>query len=305
MPDAQYENSRRYLPAFCWAWNTTVSESLSVRPFEVMTGAQPRGTADAVLPRTPDPDARVQIDEIRVSAREFVRIAADHADYMRAQRRDMLNRHGRLLRNLDVGQHVKIFMPPAQGEVKRRGRKKKHLLRWKGPLEIVARPGNTTFKLRSVAGKIYMRHLANVRPWRGPLPSGNTATELTLPPSDVENIVPGEFVFASDVPGADVYHLLKIKEATDLDITAQVYGTAGKNYHTAKYTPVYTRGSDIILSRYSRVKGAKPWTWTILIDDIEDMVLAQGLIVSTQGKLSAKTRRIVTQLKPRTLKTFE
>ena len=114
MSGKEYKNIKRYLPAIAWAWNSTISDSLSVRPFKVMTGAIPRGPADAVIPRKTDGTATLQIDAIRVSAAEFVRVASMHGDHMRRERQTLLNCHGRRLRALDVGDHLKIFMPPTQ-----------------------------------------------------------------------------------------------------------------------------------------------------------------------------------------------
>jgi hypothetical protein len=304
LSDTEYTHSKRFLPAFRWAWNTSISESLSVRPFEVMTGASPRSAADAVLPRTEGTGAPLKPGEIRVSAEEFTRIAAAHADHMRKQRRDALNRHGRKMRELDVGDQVKIFVPPSIGEVTRSGRKQKHLLRWRGPLTIVARPSVTTYKLEDRLGKKYMRHLANIRPWRGPMPDVMQDFNLIAPLSSVDVLHEDEYILACERVGDDVYHLLKVKEVMDQDITAQVYGTTGKKLSTAKFTPVYTRGDDVILRRYSQVRGAQPWTWTLLLEDIDELILAQGIILSKHGKLNADSRRIIQQLRPRTMKVF-
>ena len=189
------------------------------------------------------------------------------------------------------------------GETTRQGRKKKHLLLWRGPLQITERLGTTTFKVEDRRGKKYMRHLANMRPWRGPVPKLTDET-LTPPQSSVDELRKNEFVFACERAGDQMFHLLKIKEIIDLDITAQVYGTTGKKVATAKCTPVYTRGDEIILSRYSQAKGARPWIWTLLLDDIEELVLAQGIILSKKGKLNAESRSIVKRLKPRELRVF-
>ena len=304
LSDAEYAESQRFLPAFRWAWNTTISESLSVRPFEVMTGATPRSAADAIIPRTQGAGADLDPSKIRVSAEEFTRIAAAHADHMRKQCRDALNRHGRKMCELDIGDHVKIFVPPSIGEITRRGRKAKHLLRWRGPLQIIERTGTTTFKLEDRRGRKYMCHLANVRPWRGLLPNALETSELAVPQTSIDELTEGEYIFACEQAGGNVFHLLRIKEITDLGITAQAYGTTGKNVATAKFTPVYTRGDEIILSRYSQAKGARPWIWTLLLDDVDDLILAQGIVLSKNGKLNAKSRSIVKRLKPRELRVF-
>ena len=78
------------------------------------------------------------------------------------------------------------------------------------------------------------------------------------------------------------------------------------NSGQAKFTPVHTKGDDIIslLRRYSQVPGTKPWEWGILVDDVDALVLAQGIEVSTTGRLDAKSRQLVKRLEPRKLLVF-
>ena len=68
------------------------------------------------------------VDSICVAAAEYTRLATAHADYTRQKNADHLNKHGRLLKELKVGGHAKIYKPPSQEEVKRRGRKAKHIM---------------------------------------------------------------------------------------------------------------------------------------------------------------------------------
>ena len=98
--------------------------------------------------------------------------------------------------------------------------------------------------------------MANIRPWRGLMPNVTQEFNLIAPPSSVDVLHEDEYILACECAGDDVYHLLKVKEVTDQDITAQVYGTTGKKWSTAKFTPVYTRGDDVILRRYSQERGA-------------------------------------------------
>ena len=67
---------------------------------------------------------------------------------MRAERADRLNKRGRVLKALVVGDHVKIYMPPGASEAEARGRKAKHLTQFRGPLRIVDKPTSTTFVLQ-------------------------------------------------------------------------------------------------------------------------------------------------------------
>jgi hypothetical protein len=41
-----------------------------------------------------------------------------------------------------------------------------------------------------------------------------------------------------------------------------------------------------------------------LLDDVDDLILAQGIVLSKNGKLNAKSRSIVKRLKPRELRVF-
>jgi hypothetical protein len=304
LSDEEYEDITRHLPAIAWGWNSTVSDSLSVRPFEVMSGASPRGPGDAVIARQQDPTATLQIGSIRASASEFIRIAAAHGDHMRRERQALLNRHDRTLRALDVNDYVKMFIPPTQEEAARRGRKVKHMLRWRGPMRITARPSPTTFELVGPSGRKFMRHLANVRPWRGRIPEASDTPLLEPPELCVQDIQTDEFVFASDAPDSPTYYLAKVVNVNDHHPTIQMFGTTTKHLKRAKFTPVYTRGKDIVLRRYSQVPGAKPWKWEILIDDMDALILARGIKLSKNGHLSAQSRRVVTQLTPRELVVF-
>ena len=57
----------------------------------------------------------------------YTTAAREHGDYMRKKRADILNEKGRLLKPLKVGDHVKVYVPPSQGEAVRRRRKAKHI----------------------------------------------------------------------------------------------------------------------------------------------------------------------------------
>ena len=50
LTDEQYAMAREYIQSIAFAWNTTMSESLTVSPFQVMTGTYPRTLADGLLP---------------------------------------------------------------------------------------------------------------------------------------------------------------------------------------------------------------------------------------------------------------
>ena len=186
MTDAQYDNFDDHLQRIAWAWNVTDSESLSVSPFEVMTGTVPRTLPASAMQTawmtppdvgTDDNGTRpTDVDALREATNEYIKVAAEHGDFMRAERADRLNKRGRVLKALVVGDHVKIHMPPGASEAEARGRKAKHLTQFRGPLRIVDKPTSMTFVLQDHynSKRRYRRHISNVRRWIGPLPDADT-----------------------------------------------------------------------------------------------------------------------------------
>ena len=90
-----------------------------------MTGTTSRTHAGCFF--THEPQADLNIAVIWVAAAEFTRMAAANADYTRKRNAEHLNKFGRQLCALKIGDMVKIFSSPNANEAKRRQRKVKHL----------------------------------------------------------------------------------------------------------------------------------------------------------------------------------
>ena len=67
------------------------------------------------------------MSNIRKAAAAYALIAREHGDYMRRERAEVLNSHGRLLQPYLVGHYVKIYIPPSHSEAIRRRRECKHI----------------------------------------------------------------------------------------------------------------------------------------------------------------------------------
>ena len=160
-----------------WGWNAHKSDSLSVRPFEVMTGQTPRTITAAQIPleESKEEDA-VNMEDIRCSAAEFIRVAIAHGDQMRKERADFLNQRGRKLKDLKVGEWVKIYAPPGQAASIKHERMVKHMYQWRGPLQVMTIEGHSYGLETQFKRKQFSRRLVNIRRWRGALP--------TEPPED-------------------------------------------------------------------------------------------------------------------------
>jgi hypothetical protein len=87
---------------------------------------------------------------IRHASAAYAQHAREHGDFMHQLRAVVLNKHGRVLKRLKIGDLVKIYVPPSHGRAVRRRRKAKHICQWRGPLRIIKRLSNTTFDWRLI-----------------------------------------------------------------------------------------------------------------------------------------------------------
>ena len=99
LTDDQYANIKDHIQSMAFAWNTTMSESLNVSPFEVMTGTRARTIADGFLTQSRT-KSDLNPSSITAAAAEFTRIARANADFNRQQTADRLNSTGRRLRDI-------------------------------------------------------------------------------------------------------------------------------------------------------------------------------------------------------------
>ena len=246
LSDEDYGDAEAHLQEIAWAWNTSHSNSLGVSPFEVMTGTKPRTVAGSAVMED-DAEGAVNLNSIRKAAAEYTRLALAHADYMREERATYLNSRGRVLRDLQVGEFVKVYMPAGHQEAVRRQRKQKHIRPFRGPLEIVEKPSPTTFKLRCyfTPSRTYMRHITNVRRWVGPLPP-KEATNLGVPPPMTADVEEGDFVFYKDTADSAEFYLAKVLAITDEFFTVHCWGSSSNNAATATYKPIFVGHSGAV-----------------------------------------------------------
>ena len=319
LSDADYADARRHVQRMAWAWNITESDSLSCSPFQIMHGSEPRtipaNCMTGVWCQPPDSDGKIDVDAIAKNVSTYIKIAADHADYMRRATAERLNTTGRLLKQLKVGSYVKIYAPPSHEEAVRRKRKQKHICQFRGPLKIIERPSKTTFVLSDYFDekRLYRRHISNVRRWLGPLPSKTDKTHGIAPPVGTEDIDVDGFIITIDEPEDKDMFLSKVMSIDDSQITVWGYGSCLKDQLKAKFKPVYTStklktGQEAIhIGKPRKLKthsAPTPWTWTIATAETAELVKATDIVVSRAGKFDKKTRGLIKALKPCKLHRF-
>ena len=305
LSDADYQTIEDRLQQMAWTWNT-VKNGTSVRPFEIMTGVQPKTISGSIL-RTEAPlQTPMANSTFAESAAEFRRIALANDDYMRERRAATLNKRGRKLRELQVGDYVKMYIPPGHVEAVRRKRKAKHIVQFRGPLRIDERPSGTTMVLSCYFNpkNKFRRNITNVRRWNGPLPSKD-AVNMAAPPCTFHDIEEGDFMFVREDNLAKKMDLTCVDEIDNENITVRCFGTTGKSPASAVFTPVWIMKDGLPqLTKPRKNVKATPWTWTIKTEDFKELVVSTECGLRATGKLTSAAIRTLSKAKPMKLRRF-
>ena len=73
----------------------------------------------------------------------------------------------------------------------------------------------------------------------------------------------------------------------------------------SKIYEVYTEGTDVFFGKPAHNKKAKPWTWMIQIEDVNELIPAQGLVMKSNGCLSASSIEVIKSVCPKaTMRKF-
>ena len=240
------------------------------------------------------------MNSIRAAAAEFTRVARANADFNREYTASVLNKHGRVLKSLKVGDYVKIYLPPGHHTAIKRNRKQKHMPQWRGPMEITEKLSPTRFLLRFKYDhkQTYERNIVNIRKWVGLFPV-NPPSVMHETMDVVTDIDVGDIVLARDQASSTQVDLARVKALTDSKMTLEVFGTRSKVAKKAKFYPVFTHGTDVYLGKYPRHIKAKRWTWQIKTEDIRDLVPAHGLELQKNNKLSTASLAKLKNIRPR------
>jgi len=228
-------------------------------------------------------------------------VAAANADYNRTKNAEHLNSFGRKLRELKVGDEVKIFAPPGHAEAVRRMRKQKHIDQWKGPMRIISKKSKTQFVVESKTGEIYERSITNIRAWRSG--SKTTAQAKAAAPTEEPNPLPtfraGEMVLAREEENANELDVCKITNVTNENVTLHCWGTTGRQQAKAKYTPVFINkmGETLLHKPRGRTK-VTPFVWEISAEDTAALIPVRGVRLQKNGCLTSESMKALALVKP-------
>jgi hypothetical protein len=147
-----------------------------VTPFEVYRGTPARNTLASslappasTLPLTEDEELALPAlfaDAVVLSTSVFTAIAKTHDTYVRTETAARLNEKG-FSKVFQIGEKVKVRVPPTQAQLLQTGRRAKHVTAWRGPCTVLERLSSTAYAAEDdTTHRRYERVIANMLPYR-------------------------------------------------------------------------------------------------------------------------------------------
>ena len=146
-----------------------------------------------------------------------------------------LNADGTSKIEYKVGDQVGFYLPPSDETVKAMGKKKKHILQYVGPGEIIESlsPNNTSFRIK-YKGRNYERNVMHMLKYRS---QDEVPADLQMYIDNTISI--GSYVAVKDDSDDDHYHIAEVIDVTDENTTIHYLGTNGRQLRGALWKKLY------------------------------------------------------------------
>jgi hypothetical protein len=302
LPDDLYLKWPELTARICFAYNTAPHSALgNVSPFEIYHGvparnpfapAIPPANVDAAMPPVDLNDPAAYATAVATSVSAFTSMARAHSDFERKTTAERLNETGRP-RTFEIGDRVKVYVPPTHEQMLATGRRAKHLLAWRGPCEVIEKLSTTTFAMQECSTRRrFERALVNILPYK--------ATSAPLPPSfDPAYSTPlivDEFIAVRDEPDGPFY-IAKVKTVTDTTISVHYYGSTNPDVSKAKFLPCWhLPNNDLMRRQLLQPPNHLPYSGDLEIASLDVLLVARGLLMTASNRLRAKSHRLITPM---------
>jgi hypothetical protein len=305
---AQYSVWPTYAQRICFAYNSVAHDSLAqLSPFEMDFACPPTspfGPPDPALdlsdqsdPPNFDPTSPVSPVEfaaaLRISMQAFHAMAAAHKSFLAKTTEERLNKHGTPT-TFALNDRVKIYVPPTHAQILRTGRKSNHIVAWRGPCKITRLLSPTSYEVEEEgSGRTFQRTIINIRPFR--------ATKTPPPPHhDLVSsaaLLPSTIIAVRDTPDS-AFHLAKVLHLTEILLSVHYLGTTSRPLDTAVFRLVWIAPDGRTVLKDTRpARNHSPVTGEIDAADLPDLLVASHLRLTSSGRLSRKSSRLLFHLR--------
>ena len=291
LSDEQIRHWPQYAARICFAHNTAIHDSISATPFELHHGVPARNPfapalrpdLDAVLPDADFGDPVQFAAAVRESVTAFTALARDHSNYVQRTTADRMNQHG-FQRTYEVGDRVKVMVPPSAKQIEETGRPAKHLDSWRGPCEVIEKLSDTAYAVRELAtNRRFERTVINLARYRAVTPGAPPSREPFV-------FVPDEILAVRDHPQSDFYIATAVAATNDV-LTVHYFGSRSGNLARAVFRRGWSHAqSRTITLSATHPAGCSPWTGELDIDALDVLIVARNLTLTSGHRLTAPSR---------------
>jgi hypothetical protein len=304
---SQYLNWPCYAQRIVFAYNSVPHESLGhISPNEMDFASpltSPFGPPDPNLtfPDLEDPpqsdlhpvSPETFVDALRVSVQAFQAFAASHKTFMATTTQDRLNKHG-TPKFFALNDRVKIYVPPTHAQLLRTGRRSNHIVSWRGPCRITKILSPSSYEMEEeCSGRKFQRSIINTRPFRAsknpPPPHHDLVSHAALHP--------GTIIAVRDTP-TSLYHLAKVTKVNESHLSVHYLGTTNPQMDTAVFRLLWLAPDNrTVLKDTCPARNHKAITGDIDTEDLDSLLVASHLTLTSTGRLSRKSARLLFHLR--------
>ena len=208
-----------------------------------------------------------------------------------------MNANGSSRIDYQVGDQVAFYLPPDDKSVKAMGKKKKHMLQYVGPGEIVEvlSPNNTAFRIR-YENRHYQRNVMHISKYKS----------LDRVPGDIQvaldhEVTVGSFIALLDDTDDRRYHVAKVIDITDDNTTVHYHGTMSRQLRGAKWSPLHHHPGTNEVTLHAPANLVRGWTrFTGVIEtrSLDDsLIILANLGLTDTMRINATTRNLLNRTK--------
>jgi hypothetical protein len=174
LPDDHYKRWPSFASRITYAYNAAPHDSIGgIIPFQVQHGAPTRDPFSLLLagdvPVDEDNELTLHAlfaEAVSVSTKTFIQLAKTHDEFVRQETVRRLNAKGDT-RTFQIGDKVKVRVPPTQEQMLATGRRAKHITAWREPCTITKRISQTSYAaVDDVTNRRYEHVIANLLPYK-------------------------------------------------------------------------------------------------------------------------------------------
>jgi hypothetical protein len=304
LSDEHYARWPDFASRIAFAYNSAPHEGIGdVSAFQIYHGSDPRNTLASSLADPPTFTEEEELalppqfaDAVALSTQIFTALAKNHDQFIKTETALRLNKKGSS-RVFEIGDKVKIRVPPTQAQLLETGRRAKHVTAWRGPCSILERLSTTSYAaVDDTTKRRYERVIANILPYHAKRAKTNADASFSEVYS--EPFVKGEFLAVRDEPHGPFYIAL-VLDVTDKLIRVHYYGTTSIVLATALFKPCWNEvnGSEILLLNDCPLpadygfRTFEPYTGEMDLKDVNTVLVARHLEFTKAGKLRFRALR--------------